>query len=101
MRKKENQNRNFYATTSNFSKVAKRITIPMQYPEHVKTAQQVFKKLAESLEQILNMRSTGYRKVSLACYEIYEAHRALIETADESYNNKYKNGPKVDYKNAR
>lgn len=106
MDKKQIQNRDFYKNTGLYSKTANRITIPMEYLSHVKTAQFVFEQLSEALNGIMKDRIAGYRKVASARMEIYKAHRALIETADESWNNKYKDGKKVkgpliDYKNVR
>ena len=101
MKKKQIQNRDFYMNTGINTSVANRITIPMEYPKHVDMAHRVFKLLAEALEDISKLKVSGYRKVNYAKMEIYNCHRALIEEADESYNHKYRNGPKVDYKNAK
>ena len=101
MKKKQIQNRDFYKNTGLYNSTANRITVPMEYPKHIDTAIHIFKTLYESLEEIKNIRVPGYRKVAYARSELYDAHRSFIEQADDSYNNKYRNGPKVDYKNER
>jgi hypothetical protein len=101
MKKKQIQNRDFYKHTGLYTSTANRITVPMEYLKHIDTAIHIFKELQQSLEEIKSLKVAGYRKVAYARSELYDAHRCFIEQADESYNHKYRNGPKVDYKNVR
>lgn len=96
--KKQIQNRDYYAHTTVYGKTASRLTVPMLKNEHIKTAFLTMRKLANELENIYNSKEPIYRKISSAKYDLYLAHRHLLESADEGYL-KYK--PAIDFRNAR
>tara|TARA_A100001037_G_C15098219_1_gene612598 strand:+ start:760 stop:1053 length:294 start_codon:yes stop_codon:yes gene_type:complete len=83
MNEKQKQNAKNYENHI-YGKQANRITIPLMDNSHIISATKTFKQLAEELDQISKLRLPVHRKVFMAKFECYKAHRFLLESADES-----------------
>ena len=83
MNEKQKQNAKNYENHI-YGKRANRITIPLMDNSHIISAMKAFKKLAMELEAISKLRLPVHQKIFMAKYECYQAHRYLLESADES-----------------
>lgn len=77
---------------------AKRITIPMEKSQHIKTASELFTQLGKDFAKIYRSPNSEINKLFIAQRAVHYVHSELKAIANKQNDNSLNN---VHYKNAR